>query len=164
MSVALGETSGRKMPAGTPFGKPQGKPAVLWLGTIIFFLVCSGTALQAAHSQPEAAVKFEISFTSSLRAAPLTGRVYLILSTNNDAEPRLQAGDWDNVVVPMFAIDVAGLQPGAAAVIDAGARGVPMRSLRELPAGDYYAQAVLNVYTECPGADGRDLLGASGSG
>ena len=149
MSIALGEICGRKMPAGTP--------ALLGLGAILCLLVCSCATLQGATPPADSTVKFEISFPTSLRSTPLTGRIYLILSTNNHAEPRLQAGDWDNVVVPMFGIDVAALQPGAAAVIDAGARGVPTRSLRNLPAGDYYAQAVLNVYTECHRADGHDV-------
>ena len=149
MSAALRESFARKMPAVTP--------ALLGITSILCLLLVSGFGLRRAASPLDPVVRFQISFPSSVRAAPLTGRVYLILSTNNDAEPRLQAGDWDNVVVPMFAIDVAGLQSGAAAVIDAGARGIPMRSLRDLPAGDYYAQAVLNVYTECHRADGHDV-------
>jgi len=40
-------------------------------------------------------------------------------------------------------------------VIDTETLGFPQRSLRELPAGDYHVQALLNVYTEFPRADGH---------
>jgi hypothetical protein len=149
VSVGLGENFARKMPTGTP--------ALLGIASIICLLVVSGFGLRRPASPVDRVARFQISFPSSLRAAPITGRVYLILSKSNDAEPRFQAGDWDNVVVPMFGVDVSALQPGTAATIDAGTRGIPMRSLRELPAGDYYAQAVLNIYTECHRADGHDV-------
>ena len=47
------------------------------------------------------------------------------------------------------------LAPGENAVVDAGTLGFPLRSLREIPAGDYFVQAVLNVYTEFHRSDGH---------
>ena len=46
----------------------------------------------------------------------------------------------------MFGIDVEGLKPGQAATVNATAFGYPKRSLRDLPTGDYYVQAVLHIY------------------
>ena len=43
------------------------------------------------------------------------------------------------------------------AVIDAGTLGYPLKSLKELPAGEYYVQALVNVYTEFHRADGHTI-------
>jgi hypothetical protein len=49
---------------------------------------------------------------------------------------------------------VTALVPGAAAVIDSSTDAYPV-SLAKIPAGDYYVQAILNVYTEFHRADGH---------
>jgi hypothetical protein len=57
--------------------------------------------------------------------------------------------------LPIFGRDVNALAPGESVVIDATIPGYPLKSLADLPPGDYYAQAVLNVYTEFHRADGH---------
>jgi hypothetical protein len=49
------------------------------------------------------------------------------------------------------------LRPGEAAIIDAKSVGYPMRHIQDLPPGDYFAQALLNVYTEVHRADGYTI-------
>jgi hypothetical protein len=104
--------------------------------------------------------QFRVSFPASLNDAPITGRVFVTLYTRNDVEPRVAAYQSARVRVgrvPLFAIDVDQLKPGDWATLDAGAVGYPLRSLRDLPAGDYYAQVVLNVYTQYHRADGHTI-------
>jgi putative esterase len=96
--------------------------------------------------------RFEISFPASLHAGPITGRVYVMISRKNDREPRLQIG---RVGVPFFGRDVEKLQPGQSAVIDATDLGSPVRSLSEIPAGEYYVQAFVNIYSEFRRSDGH---------
>src|SRR2546426_8829225 len=87
-------------------------------------------ALVAASSQPPrdralppaAGARFAISFPAAKSAAPLDGRVVLMLSTDTTAEPRLQISDGPNTQL-IFGIDVDGLRPGQDAVIDAGEIG-----------------------------------------
>jgi len=43
------------------------------------------------------------------------------------------------------------------AIIDADTLGYPLKSLREIPAGDYYVQALVNVYTEFRRSDGHTI-------
>jgi hypothetical protein len=88
--------------------------------------------------------RFTVSFPSSAHADAITGRAYVAISRTNDRTPIDEA---DTNGVPLFAVNVDGLAPGAAAVIDAAAAGYPVKSLRDLPAGDYFAQAFVNVYT-----------------
>jgi hypothetical protein len=95
-----------------------------------------------------------ITLDRSVSSAPVTGRVFLFLARTNDREPRLQAGSYGGSV-PFFGVDVRALAPGQAATIDANTLGFPLESLRDLPPGDYYVQALLNVYTEFHRADGH---------
>jgi hypothetical protein len=108
---------------------------------------------------PECAAKgermeFEVSFPASASAQPITGRVFVILSRSKEPEPRLQAGNLVRVPL-LFGVDVDQLSHDQPAVVDAGTLGFPQKSLREIPAGDYYLQGVLNVYTEFHRADGH---------
>ncbi|HEV2386744.1 MAG TPA: alpha/beta hydrolase-fold protein [Candidatus Acidoferrales bacterium] len=100
--------------------------------------------------------KFEISFPASARGQATTGRVFVVISTKDKPEPILQAGSWTDRS-PVFAADVTQLRPGQAAVIDRSTSGYPLASLADIPAGDYYVQALLNVYTECHRSDGHTL-------
>jgi len=42
-------------------------------------------------------------------------------------------------------------------ILDAGDRGHPVASLRDIPAGDYWVQPFVNVYTRFPRADGHTV-------
>ena len=66
------------------------------------------------------------------------------------------AGSWGDSG-PLFGVDVNALAPEQTAVIDASTPGAPVRSLREIPAGDYYVQAIVNIYTEFHRADGHTV-------
>jgi len=102
----------------------------------------------------QAQVKFAVSFPAERSAAPLDGRLLLLLSTNDKAEPRFQIGDGPSTQL-VFGVDVDGLAPGAEAIIDASALGYPLRSLAEVPAGDYYVQALLHRYETFRRSDGH---------
>jgi putative esterase len=99
-------------------------------------------------------LKFEISFPAAVHPQPITGRVYVMLSRKSDPEPRLQVGGWEDPP-PLFGADVNQLRPGAVAVINARTLGYPLRSLTQVPAGDYYVQVLVNIYTEFHRADGH---------
>lgn len=89
---------------------------------------------------------FSVSFPASLTPTALDGRVLLILAKTNKAEPRQQVSDADETA-QLFGLDVNGLKPDqTVTVTGAGVLGYPYRTLRELPAGDYYVQAVLHRY------------------
>jgi S-formylglutathione hydrolase FrmB len=99
---------------------------------------------------------FSISFVDSASNKPITGRVFLAVSRNEQPEPRYEAGSYFTSV-PFWAKDVDQLQPGKDVIIDTNVPGYPIANLRDLPAGDYYVQAVLNVYTQYHRADGHTI-------
>ncbi len=98
--------------------------------------------------------RFTVSFPAAAHAGPITGRVYVAISKTNDRAPIQQT---DTTGVPLFGVNVDQLAPGASATIDATTLGYPVKSLRDLPAGDYWAQAFVNVYTKFARADGHTV-------
>jgi len=95
--------------------------------------------------------RFEVVVAPEACAAPLTGRLVLVVAKDGEAEPRLLISPSGPA---LFGVDLVALAPGAAAVVDDATLGHP-RPLAELPAGDYFVQAVVNVYDEVRRADGR---------
>ncbi len=119
-------------------------------------LLLAAIPLASSPGQQGSGLKFEISFPSSTSAAPITGRVFVVLSTDAQPEPRLRAGFWGDAP-PLFGADVDQLKPDEPAVIDGMTLGYPTDTLSDVPAGDYYVQAVMNVYTEFHRSDGHTL-------
>ena len=99
-------------------------------------------------------LRFEISFPASVRAKPVDGRVLLMLSTNGDEEPRFQIGTHLGTQ-QIFGTNVDALAPGEAAVIDGSALGYPRLALADIPAGEYYVQALVNIYETFHRSDGH---------
>ena len=119
------------------------------------FAVCLAFCLAAPHAAwARSGPKFEVSFAASAHDGPITGRVFVIVSKANALEPRLQVGSWGGQT-PFFGIDVDGWKPGQRAVVDARTPGYPALSLKDIPAGDYFVQALVNVYTRFPRSDGH---------
>ena len=100
--------------------------------------------------------RFEISFPAAVEAAPVTGRAFVVMTKTDTPEPRLVAGSWGDAG-PLFGVDVNKLAPEQTAVIDGSTFGAPVHSLRDIPAGDYFVQAILNIYTEFHRADGHTV-------
>lgn len=113
-------------------------------------LVALTLVLAPAIAQP----KFRISFTEGVRAAETTGRVYVAIATSDRREPRFQIG---RTGTPFFGKDIEALKPGEHAVIDVDDLGSPVESLRDIPSGEYYVQACLNVYTRFERSDGHTV-------
>ncbi|HLJ29633.1 MAG TPA: alpha/beta hydrolase-fold protein [Candidatus Angelobacter sp.] len=116
-------------------------------------MVLAAAFTSAAHAQGGSIPRFEIKLPAS-HNGPATGRVFVIIAKAEDPEPRLQVGSWRSHT-EFLGKDVVQLQPGETTSIDALTIGYPFKSVRELPAGDYYVQAVLNVYTRFSRADGH---------
>jgi hypothetical protein len=119
-----------------------------WQLWVLMALVVGGPAWADGPS-------FSVSFPASRSAAPLDGRVILLLSSNPDGEPRMQADPDSPLTFPyIFGVTVDGLKPGQAAVLDGNAFGWPATSLTALKPGEYTVQAVLNRYETFHRADG----------
>ena len=105
-------------------------------------------------AQAQSSLRFGLSFPQERSEAPLDGRMLLMISNNNDREPRFQINDGANTQL-IFGIDVDGLAPGDQAVIDDDALGYPRKSLAEIPPGEYWVQGLLHRYETFHRADGH---------
>jgi len=88
----------------------------------------------------------------------LDGRVYVIVSRHANMEPRLQGPPgMDMDAAPIWGIDVDGVQSGSRIELhrnDPGIYGFPLASLQDLPDGQYFVQAFMNVYETFRRSDG----------
>ena len=114
----------------------------------------TGAQSPEPHGWPSgrARVRFEIQIAPSARTEATTGRAFVMLARTNQVEPRLQIG---RIGTPMFGRDFERVAPGGIAVVDGTDLGHPVWDLADIPAGDYWVQAMVNVYSEFRRADGK---------
>ena len=112
--------------------------------------------LQALCLSAQTGPRFEVVVPRAAHAQPITGRVYVILSRKQSTNLLDAIGDWEQET-PFFGADVNALGPGDPGVIDGSTPGYPLHNLKDIPAGDYYVQALVNVYTEFHRADGHTV-------
>ena len=105
-------------------------------------LVSTSLFAQAGKSP----LRFEIAW-----GKPMDGHVVLAISTRDQPEPRFQISE-ELGTQQMFGVDVDG---AASAAITGATLGYPRESLDRVPAGEYWIQAVLNVYETFRRSDGR---------
>ena len=130
------------------------------LNGIIFLLVLSllfiGEACRKPVAENGVRLRFEVRFPAERSAEPLDGRMLLLISSDESAEPRFQVNDGPGTQL-VFGLDVEGLDPEEEAVFDGSVFGYPLRSLADLPAGEYWVQALLNRYETFHLASGRTV-------
>src|SRR6185437_15129142 len=126
------------------------KQKLLFIACMVFI---SGL-LTADAQKNKGKLEFKISFPASASSEPLTGRMFLVISRTDSIEPRLQVGRYGT---QFFGVDFENLQPSKEVIVDGTILGYPINNLKDVPAGEYYIQAVLNKYTEFKRSDGHTL-------
>ena len=113
-------------------------------------------ALLACCASVACAQSFSVSFPSRLSPLPLDGRLLLVLSTDPSDEPRNQIDDSPRSQI-VFGVTMDGWRPDQPQLVDSHATGYPIRSLKDVPPGDYIVQAVLNKYETFHRSDGTTI-------
>ena len=111
------------------------------MALVVMLAACQPSTTEVAPAAPS----FAISFSAEASGVSLDGRLILILSKDDEREPRLQVRPGVRAV-QMFGINVDGVAPGQDVIIDESAFGYPYDSLQDLPDGDYFVQALLHKY------------------
>ena len=136
----------------------------------VFCAISAACAPDSPPSEPRASVNVSLSPEAAQGISdlglevPIVGRVFVIVSRHGEEEPRLGTGVTGN---PLWGVDVRDLGAGASVSVtddDPSFRGYPLASLADLPPGEYYAQAFLNVYTTFHRADGHVIEAHLNSG
>jgi hypothetical protein len=134
---------------------PERRRALIVLGLVPLALAAWAFVLRADGLGP---LRIAVSFPAARSAQPLDGRVLLFVSDDGRTEPRTQTDQYRaNTTRPIFGVDVDGLEPSQDVVIDDKIVGWPVRSLKEIPPGDYWVQAMLARYETFHRADGHTL-------
>ena len=118
-------------------------------------LVCTLAVVLAATVAHAAGPRFEVSYPTDKGPGPFDGRVLVVISKDDSAEPRFQITGTGLKTQQIFGIDVAGLKAGARAAVGTDVLGFPVESLKDVPAGTYSVQAVLHKYETFHRADGH---------
>lgn len=129
---------------------------VLGLALVGLLGLAAGCNRGERSNPGKARLKFAISFPSERSTSPLDGRLLLLISTDDKEEPRFSIKDSAGTQ-QVFGLDVEGLTPGRAAVVDGTAFGYPRHNLAAIEPGEYWVQGVLNIYQTYHLKDGRTL-------
>jgi len=97
--------------------------------------------------------RFSVKLPPSMSAA-VDGRLLVIVSRVDGAEPRFQVSDGPSGQ-PVFGIDVDAWSAAKPAVIDETVLGFPLDSIAQIPAGTYTVQALLHRYETFNRGDGH---------
>jgi hypothetical protein len=117
--------------------------------------VVAGTGLAATREpSPQPSFQFEITIGKEARDESTTGMIYVAISRDNKTTPIEQA---DPTGVPLFSKYVDGARPGTPIAITPAERGHPIASVKDIPAGEYWVQPFVNVYTRFARADGKTV-------
>jgi hypothetical protein len=132
---------------------PRWKSADLFRATLLLVFVAAITVFTFGELRTADVTKFQISYPPAASAGPVTGRLILILATKGEPEPRLTVGPNGPA---LFGLDLDQLQPNQSVTVDQTTLGFP-KPLADLPPGGYFAQAIINVYTQVHRSDGHTL-------
>ncbi len=126
--------------------------------TFIYGLLLSLMAVAAIAWIPtrKEVLSFDIVFPESLEAEPQDGRLLLMLSKHPEPEPRFQISDGPKTQM-IFGVDVEHMKPGEPITVSTYAYGYPIRSIADIPKGDYYVQALLHKYETFERSDGHTV-------
>ncbi|MEM7205420.1 MAG: hypothetical protein AAF628_34510 [Planctomycetota bacterium] len=119
-------------------------------------LASSLVAMTAERPRAQAGPRFSLTLPAELAPGPLDGRLLLMLAKSGEREPRFQMGDGPSGQ-QVFGVDVEGWAADDVRLVDGHAFGFPLRSLSDVPAGDYWVQALLHRYETFQRADGHTV-------
>jgi hypothetical protein len=111
--------------------------------------------LVARPAAQNAPLRIQVTLPAT-EASPVDGRLIVILSTREGAEPRFQVTDGP-AAQPVFGLDVEGWTPATPAIFDRDVEGFPVDRLGDLPSGTYRVQALLHRYETFRRSDGHTV-------
>ena len=110
-----------------------------------YFISCSNS------DSPEG---IQVQFSKEHYKKALDGRLIILISKQNEKEPRFQLTD-NSETCQAFGMDVENWNPEEPVSFDMFAFGYPINSFKELPSGDFFVQVVFHKYETFNRADGK---------
>ncbi|MCW5559006.1 MAG: hypothetical protein KIT22_14395, partial [Verrucomicrobiae bacterium] len=122
-----------------------------------FRLLAANPAVEQLRTPPRpSSLRFEVRAAPGLLEEPSAGRLLVILGHTRSPEPREGIGATGLDAAPLLGRDVSGFRSGSRTFLDQHSALFPLAGLGDLPAGEYWVQAVLRtnqdlLLTEAPG-------------
>lgn len=138
---------------------------VLWIGLMLSYFVRFPGLFPVGSDEPGASARFRVTFSSTVRSEPVTGRLIVCIAKKQavqdpqgEDQPRLLIGDYSDSQ-QAFAVDVFEFHADSQVreVNASHAVGYPVTFMDEVPAGEYWVQAVLHPYEFYNRSDGQQL-------
>ena len=101
-------------------------------------------------------LKFSVSLGNQIDQSSVDGRILLLVSNNNSSEPRFQIAEGPATQL-VFGVDVNNLKANDSVIIDKSVFGYPLKSIADIPKGEYYVQALLHKYETFHLANGKTV-------
>lgn len=123
-----------------------------------FLVVCSGIISCQQQIQEKEGPLFEIEIPETLAKEVRDGRIMIMLSKNDEAEPRFQIMDGPDTQL-LFGMDVEGFEMTSEKIVvyGSGVFGYPIEKLSEIPTGEYFIQALFHKYELFNRGDGHTV-------
>ncbi len=121
---------------------------------VFCLILCFSLSCQQGSGGDKTNLRFGISFSPELCSETLDGRILLMISSKEEGEPRFQLSDGPDTEL-IFGIDIEGLKPGEQVYLDKSVFGYPLKSISEIPAGEYRIQGLLHRYETFKRSDGH---------
>ena len=99
--------------------------------------------------------KFKISIQDT-SIHNLDGRLLLMLSTNDQVEPRFDLRD-NSSTQQVFGMNLEGWEPSEGVEFDINAFGYPINNMIDIPEGEYYIQVLFHEYETFTRSDGHTV-------
>ena len=115
---------------------------------LIVFLLLVISAFQTKSQQG-----FAVALPATVKE-PLDGRLLLLIAKTNQSEPRFQVSDGAGSQM-VFGMDVENWKAGEIRIFSSKEFGYPIQSLKDIPPGEYYVQALLHKYETFHRKDGH---------
>ncbi|ETK72407.1 hypothetical protein L915_20495, partial [Phytophthora nicotianae] len=137
-------------------------------GLLMLFRWTPGTQTTTGFISNPSVPRIRVSFPASVHSKPITGRLMVCIAQKHavsdpqgEDQPRFLVGDSKDTQ-QIFAVDVWDFAPGDMKtehreVNATHAVGYPMLFMHQVPAGEYWVQAVLHPYVEYNRSDGWNL-------
>lgn len=133
-----------------------------YFGARFSALACCLLVIAFSHSASFAqttSLKFETMIARSAVSAPQKGRLFIFIGRKPSPEPRFAGENVSLDAPPLLAKDIDRFVPGeTTAVIDNDSISYPIKNLSELPAGEYYVQALFDVNIDVRSLNAPDNL------
>lgn len=132
---------------------------VIFLATLLALFLFPKEELRVvanADALNQTKLRFDVSFPASASKDSIDGRLMLLISTNNEKEPRFQISE-DLSTQQVFGVDVNAWKAGETRVIDESAFGYPRQTMAQVPPGEYWVQALLHRYETFHRGDGHTV-------